>query len=77
MLLEVLERKTGEIVEVVGRSPCGNWKEESFLVGDLAEDVVLNLAKRYGQRGVFKLTDELKIVVTSDGEVRSETSRHI
>lgn len=76
MLYQVLERRSNQIAEVVGRSPCGKWKEESFLVSGVTESSILGLAMQFGQRAVFKLTGEEKLVVATNGEVKSQTSRH-
>ncbi len=76
MLRKVLARKTDRIVEVIGSSRCGNWQENSFLVSDVEYSEILDLARRYGQRAVFKLTHDQKIVVRADGVVKSETSRY-
>lgn len=45
------------------------------MVSGIAEATVLDLAKRFGQRAVFKLTDKEKLVVSTDGEIRFHTSR--
>ncbi|MCM2375125.1 DUF3293 domain-containing protein [Aporhodopirellula aestuarii] len=77
MLQKVLKRKAGQIIEVVGSSRCGNWKENSFLVSGVDQSEILDLARKYGQRAVFKLTKDKKIVVRADGEIKGETSRHV
>lgn len=74
-LREVLQRKAKTIIDVVGRSECQRWAEESFMVSGIVEATVLDLAKRFGQRAVFKLTDKDKLVVSTDGEIRFQTSR--
>ena len=76
MLLKVLKSRTDQIIDVTGGSRCGNWKENSFLVSGVPERVILDLAEQYGQRAVFKLTNEKKIVVSIDGQAKIERSRH-
>lgn len=75
MLYQVLERRSNKIVEVIGKSQCGNWQEESFLVSGVPESSILGLAMQFGERAVFKLTEEEKFVVATNGEIKSQKSR--
>lgn len=75
MFRKVLERRTGKIKNVVGRSPDGSWQEVSFLISGIDELELLKLAKDYGQRAIFKLTDQDKIVMSPDGKVQNSTCR--
>ncbi|QEG41972.1 DUF3293 domain-containing protein [Roseimaritima ulvae] len=75
MLLKGLKRRTELIRCVVGQSPCQTWQEESFMVGGMRQADVLELAKRYGQRAVFRLEPNEKLVVDCDGQVRARACR--
>jgi len=70
-----LRRRTNQIERVVGRSRCGGWEEESFLVAGIELDVLLGLAAKFGQRAIFQLDVDRKTVVEPDGTVRREVSR--
>ncbi|TWT67359.1 hypothetical protein CA85_22090 [Allorhodopirellula solitaria] len=70
-----LQDQTDQIRAVVGQSPCGDWKEDSFLVAGLAEQEVLQMATDYQQRAIFRLDDESKFVIDPQGNVRDHGAR--
>jgi hypothetical protein len=76
MLRKVLEKRATYVIEVIGSSRCGNWKEKSFLVSGVPKSEILNLAKQYGQRAIFKLTADQKLVLSTDGQTKGRVSRH-
>jgi hypothetical protein len=75
MLLEILVRRTDQIIEVIGRSRCGNWSESSFMIAGISEAALLDIAKKFGKRAVFKLTETEKLVVATDGIIKGRTAR--
>jgi hypothetical protein len=54
-LLADLSRTGCVHFEAFGRSADGTWKEPSFAVVGVGEGLILDLAKKYGQLGLFKL----------------------
>lgn len=52
-----------EYTEVVGQSPDKLWNQDSFAVGGINKEEALELAKMFGQRAVFELTQDNKIRV--------------
>lgn len=54
-------------LDAVGRSPDGNWHEESFAVPDADEDVLLDLAERYDQHAIYAWTPQQWAVVWAGG----------
>ena len=58
--------------EVVGQSPDGKWKQYSFAVSGISKDESLKLAKMFGQRAVFELTQEYIRVIPTDPEDKYE-----
>lgn len=52
--------------EVIGQSPDGKWKQDSFAIGGIDEDEARKLAKMFGQRAFFELTQEYIRVISTD-----------
>ncbi|TWU37608.1 hypothetical protein Q31b_43960 [Novipirellula aureliae] len=75
MLLKSLELQTDKVRHVVSQSRCERWKEESFLVAEIEERVILAFASKYGQRAVYRLDDHELFVVDAKGVVRAKRSR--
>ena len=67
-LRDILESRELKFEEVFGESPKGKWSEASFAIEGMKEKDACELAKKFGQRAVFELTqDEIK-VISVDGE---------
>ncbi|MFN6065948.1 MAG: DUF3293 domain-containing protein, partial [Pseudanabaena sp.] len=49
--------------EVVGQSPDGKWKQDSFAVGGISKEEARELAEMFGQRAVFEITQDYIRVV--------------
>jgi Protein of unknown function (DUF3293) len=55
---------------VIGESPDGRWREESYLVGGLARARAAEIGALFGQRAVFELTaDVLHVIRCSDESI--------
>ncbi|MFN5978322.1 MAG: DUF3293 domain-containing protein, partial [Pseudanabaena sp.] len=52
--------------EVVGQSPDGKWKQDSFAVGGISKEEARELAEMFGQRAVFEITQDYIRVVPTD-----------
>ncbi|WP_103670257.1 DUF3293 domain-containing protein [Pseudanabaena sp. BC1403] len=55
-----------EYREVIGQSPDGVWKQDSFAVGGISKEEARELAKMFGQRAVFELTQDYICVIPTD-----------
>lgn len=63
-------------IAVVGSSPDGSWREESFLVTGIGRAGAAELAAAFGQAAIFELTDdELVVLSCPDAEVRKRVPR--
>lgn len=75
-LAENLKRHNYLFEPVIGRSPDGKWREESFLVHGLRRQQAADLGLDFAQTAVFELDkDNLNVVRCSDGEVVRTRSR--
>ncbi|QDV11479.1 hypothetical protein CA51_13430 [Rosistilla oblonga] len=75
MLLESLKMRTEQIRKVVGQSRCESWKEESFLVAGMDQQSVVDLASTFGQRAIFRLDREQKLVIDIQNAIRTCSPR--
>lgn len=75
-LSERLQRMGAGVRPVDGRSPAGDWSEESFLTEGVAFEDALRLASIFSQTAFFELTvDEVRVVKTDSGEVMRTVPR--
>ncbi len=51
-----LERAGAFIFEAAGHDPASTWIEPGFAVMGLAEEVVLDFARQYGQNAVYRMS---------------------
>jgi hypothetical protein len=56
-LEQLLEARGARIFEAEGRSPDRTWREASFAVVGLAESEIEELALRFEQNAVFRISD--------------------
>ena len=52
--------------EVIGQSPDGQWKQDSFAVGGISKEEACQLARKFDQRAIFELTQDYIRVVPTD-----------
>ena len=64
-----------EYTEVVGQSPDERWNQDSFAVGGINKEEACKLAKMFGQRAVFELTQDYIRVIPTDP--KEEDSRKV
>lgn len=75
-LREVLVRHGTKPAMVIGESPDGRWREESYLVSGLDRAVALAIGSLFGQVAIFEITNEALIVLRcSDGEAMRTVPR--
>jgi len=63
------------LLEVIGRSCQGDWKENSWAISGLERHEVLRIASRFQQRAIFELMHEEMLVIDNDGVVRRQVPR--
>ena len=51
---------------VIGQSPDGKWKQDSFAVGGISKEEACQLARKFEQRAIFELTQDYIRVVPTD-----------
>jgi hypothetical protein len=75
-LRELLVRHGGSPRMVIGESPDGRWREESYLVTGLTRVRAAEIAGLFGQRGIFELDERvLRVVRSSDASEMVEVPR--
>jgi hypothetical protein len=69
--LEVTVQRMGLLCDrATGRSPDGSWSEPGAAVFPISRDQACELGRRYGQLGVFELTEtEMHVVRCRDGAI--------
>lgn len=63
------------LYEVLGRSPCGSWSEESWAVGGMKRDEAIMVGRHFAQRAVFELTENDVRVIPIEGPARDPLPR--
>ena len=72
----MLERSGCRPRIVIGESPDGRWREESYLISGLTRHEMAAIAKKFGQSSVFELDDEhLRVIRVDTGAVVAEGPR--
>lgn len=74
-LRSVLELRGLQFQPVVGQSPDGAWREQSFAVAGLTRDEACALGKLFCQRAIFELDAQSLAVVAVDGGIRGRRAR--
>jgi hypothetical protein len=75
-LRELLRRHGPRPKVVVGESPDGRWREESYLAVGLTRERAVEVAEMFGQRAIFELTqDAVHVVRCSDSLVIRSVAR--
>ena len=66
------------IKTVIGKSPSGDWQEESFAVHGLTREQACSIARHFNQRGIFEiLEDELLVIEVNTQEIKGRRPRSI
>lgn len=72
----ILESRKLKFEEVFGESPNeGKWSEASFAIEGMSKKDACELAKKFGQRAIFELTQDEMRVISVDGECRKNKPR--
>lgn len=59
-----------EVVDAIGRSRSGDWREESFSVAGASRNLISRLGDQFGQKAIFEIADtELRVVRCVDARV--------
>ena len=67
-----------DIKTVIGKSPSGDWQEESFAVHGLTRRQACNIARHFNQRGIYEiLEDELLVIEVNTHEIKGRRPRSI
>jgi len=74
-LKSILESRKLKPEEVFGESSNGTWSEASFAVEGMSQEDACELAKKFGQRAIFELTQDEIRVISVDGECRKTNKR--
>jgi len=75
-LHKILESRKLKSYEVHGESPPdGKWSEASFAAEGMSQKDACELAKKFGQRAIFELTQDEIRVISVDGECRKTNKR--
>ena len=73
-----LTRLHVDIKTVIGKSPSGDWHEESFAVHGLTREQACSIARHFNQRGVYEiLEDELLVIEVNTQEIKGRRPRSI
>ena len=65
-----------EIKPVVGRSPSGDWHEDSFAIYGFTRKQACKIACKFNQRGIFELTvDELLVIDVNSHAIKRHRPR--
>ena len=69
-LLQLIKNNNRDPISVDGRSPDGDWNEESFVISGMSRLEAADLGERFGQRSIFELSkDGLSVVRCADSKV--------
>jgi len=74
-LQSILVSRKLKFEEVFGESPNGTWSEASFAVEGMSQKDACELAKKFGQRAIFELTEDEIKVISVDGECKKRKAR--
>ena len=75
-LRKLLKYRELKFMKVFGKSPHGSWKQASFAIEGISKKDACELAKKFGQRAIFELTQDDKMrVISVDGVCRKTKPR--
>ncbi|WP_055076406.1 DUF3293 domain-containing protein [Pseudanabaena sp. 'Roaring Creek'] len=74
-LRKLLKYRELKFMEVFGKSSYGTWKQASFAIEGISQKDACELAKKFGQRAIFELTQDELRVISVDGECRKNKPR--
>jgi CBS domain-containing protein len=72
-LRKLLKYRELKFMKVFGKSPHGSWKQVSFAIEGISKKDACELAKKFGQRAIFELTQDDEMRVISVDEVCRKT----
>ena len=71
-----IEQLSLEYKHVIGRSPSGDWQEQSFAISGVTREQACELAQSFDQRAIFELNqDELLVIDTNSYQVKRRRPR--
>ena len=74
-LRKLLKYRELKFMKVFGKSTHGLWKQASFAIEGISKKDACELAKKFGQRAIFELTQDKMRVISVDGECRRTKPR--